>query len=120
VPPRFAARLAALPHLGPARVRGRLFDLGPYPAALLDPTAATEIVGDLLAIEDAQVLAALDRYEGFDPERPDASLYVRTSATALRPDGSACPCELYVYARDPGPAPEVAGGDWAAHVARRA
>jgi len=119
VPPGLVERLGPLRHLGAARVRGRLLDLGPYPGALLDDTARGEIAGDLLQIDSARVLAALDRYEGFDPDAPGESLYRRTRATARRADGSACPCEIYVYGRDPGGAPAVADGDWAAHLARR-
>lgn len=109
-----AARLRDVPQLGPARVRGRLFDFDSYPGAVLDPDAKGEIVGDLLSIESETLLDWLDAYEGFDAAHPDASFYRRTETIARRPDGSAQACAIYVYARDPGPAPELKGGDWAA------
>ncbi len=99
--------------LGPARVRGRLFDFGSHPGAVLDPDADSEIVGDLLCIESGALLDWLDVYEGFDAARPEASLYLRVETVASLPDGRTQPCEIYVYARDPGGAPELPGGDWA-------
>jgi gamma-glutamylcyclotransferase (GGCT)/AIG2-like uncharacterized protein YtfP len=95
-------------------VRGRLVDLGAYPGALLDASSPSEIVGDLLEIGDAALLRTLDAYEGFDPARPEESLYLRVAAVARQPGGKAHPCQIYVYARDVAGLPLVPGGDWAA------
>jgi len=61
----------------PARLRGvELWDLGPYPMAILteDP-AAEPVTGELIAVapeHHAAALAALDRLEGVDPHNPTA------------------------------------------------
>src|SRR5262249_36826380 len=73
---RTAERLAVL---GPATVRGRLYDLGEYPGLVLDP-AANEVHGTICTVPDEAVLAALDAYEGFEPDAPARSLFVRTPA----------------------------------------
>lgn len=103
---RAAERLAAL---GPATVRGRLYDLGEYPGLVLD-AAASEVHGTILAVPDDGVLAALDAYEGFEPDRPDRSLFVRRGVTATLLEGRALDCLVYVYNRDPAGAPVIASG----------
>ena len=103
---RAAARLAAL---GPATVRGRLYDLGEYPGLVLDP-AADEVHGTILTVPDDGVLAALDAYEGFEPGHPDRSLFVRTRVEATLGDGQAHECFVYVYNRDPAGAPRIVDG----------
>ena len=109
---RLAAQVKALRHLGSARVRGRLLDLGAYPGAVLDAGAAGEIVGELLEVTQADLLAALDAYEGFDPLRPQDSLFVRTEATARCEDGRETRCQIYVYVQARDGAPELPDGEW--------
>jgi gamma-glutamylcyclotransferase (GGCT)/AIG2-like uncharacterized protein YtfP len=103
---RAAERLAAF---GPATVRGRLYDLGEYPGLVLDP-AASEVHGTVFTVPDDAVLAALDAYEGFEPDDPARSLFVRTRVAATVPDGRALDCFVYVYNRDPAGAPVIASG----------
>ncbi len=67
--------LAQSPCLGPVLTRGQLRDLGPYPA-LLEGTGT--VIGELYEV-DAHSLARIDRIEGYDPRRPEASLYRRVS-----------------------------------------
>jgi len=103
---RAAERLGAL---GPATVRGRLYDLGEYPGLVLDP-AANEVHGTIFTVPDDAALAALDAYEGFEPEEPARSLFVRTRVAATLPDGRPLNCLVYVYNRDPAGAPVIASG----------
>lgn len=84
---------------GPATIRARLYDLGAYPAAVLDSTAAP-IPGQLFEIPDAATLAALDAYEDFRPAQPAASLFLRVETTAASPAGSQHRCWVYVYNRE--------------------
>jgi gamma-glutamylcyclotransferase (GGCT)/AIG2-like uncharacterized protein YtfP len=59
---------ASAEHLGAARTRGRLYDLGPYPALVLLPPVNGPrgwIAGDVYRLpRPQQMLATLDRYEG--------------------------------------------------------
>jgi gamma-glutamylcyclotransferase (GGCT)/AIG2-like uncharacterized protein YtfP len=103
---RVAERLAVL---GPATVRGRLYDLGEYPGLVLDP-AADAVHGTIFTVPDEAVLAALDAYEGFAPDAPARSLFVRIPVAATLPDGRAVDCSVYVYNRDPADAPLIANG----------
>jgi gamma-glutamylcyclotransferase (GGCT)/AIG2-like uncharacterized protein YtfP len=83
--------------VGPASIRGRLLDLGDYPGAILDPRSATSIPGTLFALPDPAPWSALDRYEGFLPENPSASLFLRRLIQATLPDASQALCWIYVY-----------------------
>jgi len=53
---------------------GQLFDLGPYPAMIHGPGI---VYGELFEFHDKEVLTVLDQYEGYQPDDPAASLYIR-------------------------------------------
>jgi gamma-glutamylcyclotransferase (GGCT)/AIG2-like uncharacterized protein YtfP len=97
--------------VGPCRLNGTLYDLGAYPGFV--PEGDTKVHGELLRLADPSVLDLLDRYEGYDPDRPDASLYVRRTITLADPPGTEA--QVYVYNQDPANADPVPSGDWAEH-----
>ena len=83
----------------PDAVRGRLYDLGPYPGLVdLDDPAAPWVDGFVRPVCDAELVGRLDPYEGVDE-----GLYRRDSTTTR--EGR--PAWVYVYAR---PLPAVAIG----------
>jgi gamma-glutamylcyclotransferase (GGCT)/AIG2-like uncharacterized protein YtfP len=105
--------LARLIPLGPASMPGRLYDLGRYSAALLDPAAETRIHGEVFQLPDApDMLAALDDYEHFDPADPAASLYLRVRHLATLANGSQLLCWVYVYTLPPRDAVLIPDGDY--------
>jgi gamma-glutamylcyclotransferase (GGCT)/AIG2-like uncharacterized protein YtfP len=95
---------------GEATVAGRLYDLGHYPGAILDGDSL--IQGQLVAVDSDQTWRALDRYEGCPREGEGDGLFRRVRTTATLGDGERVECWIYVYDRDPGHAPAVAGGCW--------
>ena len=97
-PREIAAAVRRLTSIGPATIRARIYNLGDYPGAILDPTAPP-ISGELFTIPDAETLAALDAYEDFRPTDSVNSLFLRVETTATTPDGSLHPCQVYVYNR---------------------
>ena len=104
-----------LTYRGRGSVRGSLFDLGIYPAAV--PAAEGLVWGEVyeMAAPDA-VLAALDDIEGCRPDDPDKSLYARTRADATMPDGSVERAWVYFYNAPLGRAPRIASGDYLEHT----
>jgi gamma-glutamylcyclotransferase (GGCT)/AIG2-like uncharacterized protein YtfP len=109
------AVIAGLTSVGRATMRGRLYDLGPYPGAVLDDAAESIVVGQVFELPaDPGVLARLDAYEGFEPDRPADSLYLRLRRPATLDDGRTLDGWVYQYNRDPAGAPLVPGGDYAA------
>jgi gamma-glutamylcyclotransferase (GGCT)/AIG2-like uncharacterized protein YtfP len=105
VRPPFDALIAKLTRVGPATVRGRLYDLGPYPGLMLDE-AARPVRGDLFALpEDPAVLAALDDYEG-------SCLYPRVKCRATTANGETVTCWVYECHSDLSRAIVIPGGDY--------
>jgi gamma-glutamylcyclotransferase (GGCT)/AIG2-like uncharacterized protein YtfP len=98
--------------LGDAWVSGRLYDLGAFPGAVLDAAGAERVFGELAELPDEPGRwLRLDAYEGFDPERPEASLFRRVRCRAWRRD-EVCEAWIYVCGRAPGPGRRIPGGRW--------
>ena len=111
-PEEVADSVGDLRRIGPARIRGRLYDLGDYPGAIFDPASTTWIHGEIFEIPDNAVLQAIDRYEEFDDSNPRTSLFIRTRVPARLRDGHDVESWAYLYNRDPGDAPLVTGGSY--------
>lgn len=90
-------------------VKGRLFDLGPYPAFL---NGEGLVHGELFEPGDATILADLDAFEEFDPGDTTASLYLRERIAVV---GSPHEAFVYRYNRPVYGSREIASGDWIAH-----
>ncbi|MCW5713409.1 MAG: gamma-glutamylcyclotransferase [Bauldia sp.] len=93
----------------PCVVRGKLFDLGPYPAFL---NGEGLVHGELFEPADATILSDLDAFEEFDPRDTTASLYLREPVSLV---GSPLEAYVYRYNRPVYGAAEIASGDWIAH-----
>lgn len=100
--------------LGNGEIRGQLYDLGDYPAGVVDPEAPTKITGQVFEFpDDEAVIRELDAYEDFDPERPATSLFVRRLVNVDVPDGRTLPCWTYLYERDLSGKTPIPEGDYA-------
>jgi gamma-glutamylcyclotransferase (GGCT)/AIG2-like uncharacterized protein YtfP len=90
--------------------RGILYDLGQFPGAV--PGEDT-VHGELYRLTDPRAWTVLDRYEGYDPDRESASLFVRRRVPLQVP--SARTAWVYWYNGDPSGHDRVPSGDWAAY-----
>ena len=102
-----------LRRVGRFRLRGILFDLGPYPA--LAPGDAV-VHGELFEVADRSAFAIMDDFEDFDPADPARSVYVREIWTLSEPESRTW---VYRYNRPVRGLPRVLGGDWLARRKRR-
>ena len=92
---------------GAATIRGRLLDLGEYPGLVLEDVADCirpeggaafeDVPGEVFEVPDQATLAALDRYEDFRPDDPEASLFLRVEAEVTLHDVRTVMCWVYVY-----------------------
>jgi putative glutamine amidotransferase len=96
--------------VGTGRTRGKLYDLGNYPGAIIDPACADCIRGLVLQIPDEATLKTLDKYEGYKPHDVAGSLFVRTECDVTLDDGKTIRAAVYVYNRDVPPARLIPGG----------
>jgi len=115
-PPSMTACVTQMRVVGPGRVKGRLHDTGSYPAAVLDESASTWIVGEVLELPEL-LLAELDAYEGYDPLQPRESIFVRVRCKAEVSCSDPLDCWIYEYNRDPLHLPIIPDGDYRAHLA---
>ncbi|MEP7278107.1 MAG: gamma-glutamylcyclotransferase family protein [Bacteroidota bacterium] len=99
--------------VGSARVRGKLYDLGDYPAAL--PTNEEYyILGELYHLNEEQdfswVIAQVDDYEGINPEPGEIALYKREKTTVYSCDQSTS-AWIYWYNHEVSGKPLIGSGD---------
>jgi gamma-glutamylcyclotransferase (GGCT)/AIG2-like uncharacterized protein YtfP len=114
VPAALREVAARLRPAGPAWLPGRLYDLGAYPGAVAHDEGG-RVRGEVFVLPDeTALLARLDAYEGFDPADPVGSLFVRVRHEPSLEDGRTVTAWVYVYNCDPGNAPRILCGDYAA------
>jgi gamma-glutamylcyclotransferase (GGCT)/AIG2-like uncharacterized protein YtfP len=104
-----------LTYLGRGSISAALFDLGIYPAAV--PAPDSSVWGELYETLDAPaVLAALDEIEGYRPDDPDRSLYIRSRTPVTLPDRHSESAWVYFYNAPLGQAQRIPSGDYLDHV----
>ena len=113
IPDEVVGALKSLRRIGPAHVRGKLYDLGEYPGAILATLSETLIQGEIFELPAIPaILKTLDDYEEFDSANKEDSLFIRTKAKATLLDAPQIVCWMYVYNHDPGTAPLLADGTY--------
>lgn len=99
--------------IGEAKVRGILYDLGEYPAAV-PSTEDKFIIGELYSItnesEFSWAIGQLDDYEGVTVEDDEEKLYYRDLAEVLIND-STTSAWMYWYNGDVSGRPQIESGD---------
>lgn len=84
--------------IGPARVTGKLYDLGAYPGLVNTPESDSRVWGELYRLRDPHpTLARLDVYEGCPLSNTRAAEYARRHVIARRPGGARLRCWVYVF-----------------------
>ncbi len=103
---------AAVRAASPATIRGRLYDVGPFPAlAHGDETVSGELL--LIASEAlADVLVTLDDLEGYDVADPTGSFYLRGVVAATTADGREYAAYVYFYNRETDGLHHLPDGAW--------
>lgn len=93
---------------GKGWIRGKLFDLGSFPAAR--PAADSWVTGRLYRIKDPeQLFEVLDPREG---HRQEANgLFSRDKVSVFRGDGATVKAWIYWWNRDTHDGPEIRSGD---------
>ena len=99
--------------VGSAKVKGKLYDLGAYPAAL-PTTEEFYIVGELYQLKEQEefswAIAQVDDYEGVNPEPGEPALYIREMATVYI-NHTTTDAWIYWYNNDISGKPLIASGD---------
>jgi len=101
---------------GRGTIAAALFDLGIYPAAV--PTNDGSLVwGEVYAmLEPSSVLATLDEIEGYRPDEPVRSLYIRVLTNVTLENGRVLEAWAYFYNAPLGRAERIDSGDYLEHL----
>jgi gamma-glutamylcyclotransferase (GGCT)/AIG2-like uncharacterized protein YtfP len=95
------------------KVKGLMYDMGNYPAAVSTDTDAY-IIGELYRLNDdsdfSWAISQLDDYEGVDPEEGEVALYERQVTTVYYDDKEA-KAWIYWYTGHIDLQPVIASGD---------
>ncbi|WP_443970984.1 gamma-glutamylcyclotransferase family protein [Sphingobium sp. CR28] len=94
-------------YLGPASVRGLLYNLGDWPCAVPGPEGV--IQGELHRLVDPSRISDLDAFEDYDPLDRARSEYIRVAMPLV---GGSGPVWVYAYNRPVSGLPRIASGDW--------
>ncbi|GAA4314959.1 gamma-glutamylcyclotransferase [Mucilaginibacter gynuensis] len=79
------------------RFKGKLFDIGEYPGAIIDQSGNHYVHGSIYKLHNAdKVLKILDEYEGVGENEIQPNLYTRGILQVDTTDGS-YPCWVYLY-----------------------
>jgi gamma-glutamylcyclotransferase (GGCT)/AIG2-like uncharacterized protein YtfP len=119
-------------HVAPATLADHALYIAAYPyyPYITDTADGGLVVGDLFTLRPevyTELLTALDALEGYQPDDPEGSAYLRVRRTVCYADadGEPCTAEAWVYCagkRLRAAATEgrrVLGGDWVAHQRAR-
>lgn len=99
---------------GEASISGKLYDVGSYPAAILSKNEEDNVFGELFKLKDADVIFNdLDEYEGFYPQRPQDSLFIRKEVAVhnLEHDNTIA-AWIYLFNRSVDDLTHIPGGDY--------
>jgi len=119
-PPEIASTVRRLRPVGTATVRGRLYDLGEYPGAILNEKSRSVIRGEVFELPaDRSALTSLDNYEGFEPAKPASSLFLRRVCPVTMDDGKRLRCWVYIYNGDMKDAQPLRSGRYSRRRAAR-
>jgi gamma-glutamylcyclotransferase (GGCT)/AIG2-like uncharacterized protein YtfP len=119
-PAEIADAVKRLQVVGRGRARGRLYDFGDYPGAIVAPSASSSINGLVYQIQgNSNVLRELDTYEGYDERHPERSLFLRKRRLITLDDGRRVLSWIYEYNGDPGKAVYLPRGTYSVRRQQR-
>jgi gamma-glutamylcyclotransferase (GGCT)/AIG2-like uncharacterized protein YtfP len=105
-----------LAYTGRGSIHAALFDLGIYPAAV-PADDDSRVWGEVYQMLDqAVVLGTLDEIEGYRPNEPERSLYLRMLVDVSVEDGRRLPAWAYFYNAPLGRAQRIDSGDYLEHL----
>jgi gamma-glutamylcyclotransferase (GGCT)/AIG2-like uncharacterized protein YtfP len=99
--------------VGRARMPGRLYHLGAYPAAVASTDPDAWIHGEVYALTHSEdTLLRLDAYEGCGPSDPKPHPYERVACDVTLESGVTTRAWVYLYRRSLAGVPEILSGDY--------
>lgn len=85
----------------------KMVNLGGFPGIVEDTTNKKGVIGEVFEVDEGTITGFIDFYEGFNPDRPADSHYVRKEI----PIGG-IPTQVYVYNHPTDGYPVIPSGNW--------
>lgn len=94
------------------KVKGRLYDIGEYPGAVIDDNEERSIYGCIFIMDEPElILKVIDDYEGIGELYEYPQEYVRQQVDVFTDDGD-IKCWIYVYNLSVNDFLHIIGGDY--------
>ncbi|MCC8426289.1 gamma-glutamylcyclotransferase [Mucilaginibacter sp. UR6-11] len=105
--------------LGSGKIQGKLYDVGSYPALIIDRSGNYDVSGSICKLNDAaKALSVLDPYEGIGPDEGSPNLYERRLQPVNTANGEML-CWVYIYNQPVDGLKEITSGDYLAYLKTR-
>ena len=79
------------------KIKGKLYDIGEYPGAILLPKGEDYIYGSILELDQPEnVFPVIDDYEGYGNDQPGPNEFIRLLAQ-VETSSALLNCWVYVY-----------------------
>ena len=83
--------------IGRGIFQGKLYNLGSYPGVKTSHRSTDSVVGDVYCLRFPHLLEQFDRYEGYDPDDPAQSMYLRRTVSITLTNGQTLFAWIYLY-----------------------
>lgn len=85
----------------PAYIYGKMYDVGDYPAAVIDPHSSNMIYGEIIELDNPAIaFKKMDMLEEYYHPLDPSNDYERVETDVYLPDGSQIRCHTYVYTKE--------------------
>ena len=102
--------------IGHGYVFAKLYDLGDYPAMVLDITHEHKVFGQIYRLHSPKkTLALLDEYEDINPSFPENNEYIRAVVKVISGE-RALNAYAYLYVNDVLPFKKIHSGDYLSYL----
>lgn len=104
--------------IGEAYFQGKLFFVGSHPAAIPSTSSTNIVIGDLFEVHaSSDLISRLDRYEGFDKNNPQKSLYIREKVEVrLKETNKYFDAWIYLFNRPVDGSQKINSGDYLSFI----
>jgi gamma-glutamylcyclotransferase (GGCT)/AIG2-like uncharacterized protein YtfP len=106
-------RMAGADFIASGSITGRMYRIDWYPGLVLDP-AGYEIQGEVYSV-DADLLSALDSFEGLAAGEIEGSEYRRLETTVVQHDSRTVRAFVWEWLGIVDETQRISGGDWLAN-----
>ncbi|MBC7399795.1 MAG: gamma-glutamylcyclotransferase [Mucilaginibacter sp.] len=104
--------------IGSGSFKGRLYDIGEYPGAIIDSENGYPITGTIYKLNNTETFTLLDDYEGFGPDQDQPNLFIRELLPVETSDGIRN-CWVYLFNLSVEGLTEITSSDYKSYIKQK-